>query len=89
LEFNVNCDNLTENYSGDKILKPSLAELLDEYEKRRWAKTANISLKAAFLGYLETGSAGFLSKFRDSFFSFAGLTGLARSIFLDGATPRY
>ena len=73
---------------GTEIRKPSLTELLNDYEKRRWAATTSITLKAAFLGYLETGQAGFLSKFRDAFFSFAGITGIARKVFLDGATPR-
>lgn len=84
-EYNVNCENVTERDANIKLL----GEYLDRYEKRRWAKTTNISVKAAFLGYLETGSAGFLSKFRDTFFKFAGSTGLARKIFLDGATPHY
>lgn len=67
----------------------SLQQLLKEYEHVRWAPTASITLKAAFLGYLETGGGNeFLSKFRDAFFFFAGKIGLARKIFLDAATPK-
>ena len=74
---------------GSSRTNISLEGLLNDYEKRRWARTTSISIKAALLGYLETGSPGFLSKFRDSFFFVAGLSGLARSVFLDGATPYY
>eukprot|EP00956_Cyclotella_meneghiniana_P024665 scaffold49823_cov73-Cyclotella_meneghiniana.AAC.7 len=34
----------------------SLNSLLKEYEHKRWLPTASITAKAAFLGYLETGS---------------------------------
>ena len=66
----------------------SLKVLLNQYEKVRWAPTTSITLKAIFLGYLETGSRGFLSKFRDAFFFFAGKIGLAKKVFLDAATPQ-
>jgi len=68
--------------------KKSLKELLNEYENQRWKTTTLITLKAAFLGYLEAGQEGFLSTFRDAFFFFAGKIGLARKIYLDGATPK-
>lgn len=65
-----------------------LRALLKEYENIRWFPTASITAKAAFLGYLETGEKGFLSKFRDAFFFVAGKIGLARKVFLDSATPK-
>eukprot|EP00590_Aulacoseira_subarctica_P010730 CAMPEP_0172419506 /NCGR_PEP_ID=MMETSP1064-20121228/5935_1 /TAXON_ID=202472 /ORGANISM="Aulacoseira subarctica , Strain CCAP 1002/5" /LENGTH=427 /DNA_ID=CAMNT_0013159021 /DNA_START=808 /DNA_END=2091 /DNA_ORIENTATION=+ len=82
-------NTMLDESNGSSWTNISLEGLLNDYEKRRWARTTSISIKAALLGYLETGSAGFLSKFRDSFFFVAGLSGLARSIFLDGATPYY
>lgn len=73
--------------SDDVALLP-LRALLKEYERIRWLPTASITAKAAFLGYLETGEKGFLSKFRDAFFFVAGKIGLARKVFLDSATPK-
>lgn len=66
----------------------SLKTLLKEYETTRWFPTAGITFKSAFLGYLETGEKGFLSMFRDAFFFVAGKVGIARSVFLDAATPK-
>ena len=71
---------------GEKVL--SLRDLLKDYEHTRWIPTASITIKSVFLGYLETGGNEFLSKFRDAFFFFAGKVGLARTIFLDAATPK-
>lgn len=65
----------------------SLGALLKEYENKRWFPTASITFKSIFLGYLETGEKGFLSKFRDAFFFTAGKVGIARKVFLDSATP--
>ncbi len=77
----------TEAEDEAKEIK-SLPKLLKEYENTRWYPTTSITLKAAFLGYLETGGEGFLSKFRDTFFKVAGKVGIARKVFLDAATPR-
>lgn len=98
-EHNANCVKATTSTSvdiippdddeTDEIEKPkSLQSLLKQYEKIRWLPTTSITLKAIFLGYLETGEKGFLSKFRDTFFFFAGKVGLARKVFLDAATPK-
>ena len=65
-----------------------LQHFLKNYEKVRWKPTADITLKAAFLGYLETGNSDFLSKFRDAFFFSMGKIGIAKKVFLDGATPK-
>ena len=62
-------------------------ERLEGYRSKRWAQTTQITLKSAFLGYLEVGG-GALSEFRDNFFAFAGKVGLARYIWVDGATPK-
>ena len=61
---------------------------MKEYEKIRWFPTTSITVKAAFIGYLEVGEKGFLSKFRDGFFTVAGKLGIARKVFLDAATPK-
>ena len=84
-EHNTNC---VSKHKIEEIEAKSIQELLKDYEHIRWAPTASITLKAAFLGYLETGGNEFLSKFRDAFFFFAGKVGLARKIFLDAATPK-
>jgi len=73
---------------NENVALLSLRSLLKKYERIRWFPTASITAKAAFLGYLETGEKGFLSKFRDSFFFVAGKIGLARKVFLDAATPK-
>ena len=54
----------------------------------RWKPTADITLKAALLGYLETGNGDFLAKFRDAFFFSMGKIGVAKKVYLDGATPK-
>mmetsp|Transcript_17389 Transcript_17389/g.20053 ORF Transcript_17389/g.20053 Transcript_17389/m.20053 type:complete len:585 (+) Transcript_17389:38-1792(+) len=79
---NINVDNEENNES---II--TLQEHLKRYESKRWRVTTSLTAKAAFLGYLETGG-GFLSKFRDVFFFTMGKIGVARKVFLDGATPR-
>eukprot|EP00957_Ditylum_brightwellii_P107055 8168113-Ditylum_brightwellii.AAC.1 len=65
-----------------------LGGLLRDYEQKRWFPTTSITVKAIFLGYLETGSEGFLSKFRDVFFFTMGKIGVAKKVFLDAATPK-
>lgn len=82
-EYNANC---MDTGRGDTKL---LQSLLKDYEHIRWPPTSSITFKAAFLGYLETGSPGFLSKFRDAFFFVAGKIGLARKVFLGAATPKF
>jgi 2-polyprenyl-6-methoxyphenol hydroxylase-like FAD-dependent oxidoreductase len=71
-----------------KAKAKSLVRLLKEYETTRWLPTTSITLKSAFLGYLETGEKGFLSTFRDVFFFTAGKVGIVRQVFLDAATPK-
>lgn len=87
-EYNNNLNASPSTSSEDQEKPKSLKKLIDEYEKQRWKPTSDITLKAAFLGYLETGGEGFLSKFRDTFFFTMGKIGVARKIFLDGATPK-
>ena len=67
-----------------------LTSRLRSFQRARWTQTTQISLKSIFLGYLETGSVEFplLSAFRDRFFSFAGKVGLAKYVWVDGATPK-
>lgn len=74
--------------SEDEVDIQNLQYFLKNYEKIRWKPTADITLKAAFLGYLETGNGDFLSKFRDAFFFTMGKIGVAKKVYLDGATPK-
>jgi len=77
-EYNQLVDDLTsDNTMNDDIVsdteaeeseRKSLKSLLKEYENQRWRPCADITLKAAFLGYLETGGEGIPSKFRDVLF---------------------
>ena len=76
-----------EGQSGQE--EKSLKTLLREYEQRRWFPTASITIKSAFIGYLETGGIdGFYSKFRDVFFRVMGVVGVAKKVLLDAATPK-
>jgi hypothetical protein len=43
--------------SSETPSSPNLKALLKEYEHMRWLPTSSITAKAAFLGYLETGSS--------------------------------
>ena len=87
-QHNANSEGVI-SVQGDEEeeVQKSLQTLLKEYENTRWLPTASITLKSGFLGYLETGEKGFLSKFRDAFFFVAGKVGIARMVFLDAATP--
>mmetsp|Transcript_35802 Transcript_35802/g.106852 ORF Transcript_35802/g.106852 Transcript_35802/m.106852 type:complete len:427 (+) Transcript_35802:587-1867(+) len=89
-QHNANCElNLSTNIdSSESETFRNLGTLLRDYENVRWPPTASITAKAVFLGYLETGAAGFLSKFRDTFFFVAGKVGIARKVFFDAATPK-
>jgi 2-polyprenyl-6-methoxyphenol hydroxylase-like FAD-dependent oxidoreductase len=66
----------------------NLKALLKEYEHMRWLPTASITAKAAFLGYLETGS-GLLSNFRDAFFFVMGKIGVAKKVSVALPTSRF
>jgi len=89
-QHNANCITVAsgETMEDTEDVPLTLRALLKKYERIRWLPTASITVKAALLGYLETGEKGFLSKFRDSFFFVAGKIGLARKVFLDSATPK-
>ena len=82
----IGCQNTDEDESPTH---KDLGTLLKEYEKTRWLPTASITLKAAILGYLETGGPnGFYSKFRDAFFLVLSRVGVATKVLLDAATPK-
>lgn len=85
-EYNA---RVTSDFSAPKSGEGAkdMKSLLKDYEQTRWAPTTSISLKAGFLGYLETGG-GFISKFRDAFFFTMGRIGVAKKIFLGAATPK-
>ena len=89
---NTNCASgaVLQSPDGTEESKAStLEELLKEYETLRWSPTASITLKSILLGYLETGGEGLPSKLRDSVFFTLGKLGIARKVFLDGATPKF
>lgn len=89
-EHNAVCTGGAVPTDGTEESKAStLEELLKEYETLRWSPTASITLKSIMLGYLETGGEGFPSKLRDSVFFTLGKLGIARKVFLDGATPKF
>ena len=91
-EHNANCAGRAVPTSTDgteESTTSTLEELLKEYEKLRWSPTASITLKSILLGYLETGGEGLPSKLRDSVFFTLGKLGIARKVFLDGATPKF
>ena len=74
---------------GEENENKTLPILLNEYERTRWFPTASITIKSAFLGYLETGGfEGAYAKFRDVFFRVLGFVGVATRVLLDAATPR-
>lgn len=81
-------DDIVSDAEAEESERKSLKSLLKEYENQRWRPCADITLKAAFLGYLETGGEGIPSKFRDVLFFVLGKLGIAKKVFLDGATPR-
>jgi len=93
--FDYNADILKIDETGDATsladgLRPvNLGKSLKDYEKVRWPATTSISAKASFLGYLETGSAGFFAKFRDAFFFAMGKVGVAKKVLLSAATPKW
>jgi salicylate hydroxylase len=73
---------------GDEDI-PALKELFKEYETTRWPATFEITLKSAFLGYLETGGEeGVYAKFRDVFFKTMGVVGVAQQVLISAATPK-
>lgn len=71
---------------GKLIREGVKGEVLVKQFRRRWRKTTLITAKSIFLGYLET-SGGKVTDFRDNFFRFTGKVGLAKKVFVDGATP--
>ena len=75
--------------NGHVTTTVNLKSMLKDYEDIRWPATTSISAKASFLGYLETGSPGLLSKFRDIFFFVMGKIGVANKILIGAATPKW
>lgn len=58
------------------------------YHRARFASTTRLQLNSRILGALETQQSPFGCAFRDAFFATTGRLGVARRVFLDGATPR-
>lgn len=66
-----------------------LQTLFKDYEKARWLPTTSITLKAAILGYLETGGReGYYSKFRDVVFKVLTILSIPQKVLVDAATPK-
>ncbi|KAG8469248.1 hypothetical protein KFE25_007766 [Diacronema lutheri] len=64
---------------------PSLADALGAYAAERQLPTARLALNSRVLGFVETSLPELA---RDSFFRFTSATGIARTVFLDGAIPK-
>mmetsp|Transcript_41521 Transcript_41521/g.88590 ORF Transcript_41521/g.88590 Transcript_41521/m.88590 type:complete len:405 (-) Transcript_41521:288-1502(-) len=60
---------------------------LRAYRGKRWWPTTRLLANSRLLGFLETQSGGG-SLFRDAFFFTTGQLGIAKRVFLDGATMR-
>ena len=73
--------------SSKRLTDIQLKRLLGEYQRKRYAHTLQLSLKAFMLGFIETLPGPLGSLFRDSFFRFMDKIGVV-SGFLDGAKPR-
>jgi hypothetical protein len=73
---------LYESASGNSEDKPpNLNQVLRQYQNVRFSPTASITIKAAILGYLETGGRnGFYGKFRDLFFRILDLAGVPKKV---------
>jgi len=65
----------------------SVDEALLQYESIRKPPTAELLLKSAFLGEVET-LPGELSRLRNAFFAVTGRLGIAERVFVDGTLPR-
>lgn len=73
----------------DELETKSLKQHLKAYENIRWSPTASITVKAAIIGYLETGGRdGFYAKFRDVFFRILGLLGIPARVVMAAAVPK-
>jgi hypothetical protein len=67
----------------------SLKKELGQYQNARFFPTASITVKAAIIGYLETGGRnGFYAKFRDTFFRFLNFVGVPKKVLLDSSVPK-
>ena len=87
-EYNKRLSTSSLELINEEEKSISLQEYLKDYENTRWKPTSDITLKAALLGYLETGGKGIPSKFRDVFFFTLDKLGVAQRIYLGGATPK-
>jgi hypothetical protein len=89
-DFNTGIDQSRDIETIDKFESyPSLKNMLGDYQTARFFPTASITIKAAILGYLETGGRnGFYSKFRDIFFRILDAIGVPRMVLLDSCTPK-
>jgi hypothetical protein len=79
--FNENV-MLYESASGKSEEKPpNLNRILRQYQNVRFSPTASITIKAAILGYLETGGRnGFYGKVRDIVFRILDLAGVPKKV---------
>lgn len=59
-----------------------------EYEGRRRTVTTQLRLKSGLIGQLETLGGPLGAPLKEAFFRFASASGIAKSVFLDAATPR-
>jgi len=67
--------------------KNNLDTALSRYFRIRFPSTSRLLLNSRFLGFLETQSGPGVFA-RDSFFRFTSATGIAKTVFLDGASSK-
>lgn len=67
---------------------PDYSAAFQAYHAARFLTTTRLQLNSRILGALETQRSALGCAFRDGFFSVTGKLGVAKQVFLDGATPR-
>jgi hypothetical protein len=91
-DFNNKIERMRESKAGEDSKdseKVSLKKELGQYQNARFFPTASITVKAAIIGYLETGGRnGFYAKFRDTFFCFLHFVGVPKKVLLDSGVPK-
>ena len=68
-----------------RLARDGVARALKAYELRRKLPTARLTLNSLVLGFVETALPPFG---RDAFFRTTAALGVAKFVFLDGATPK-
>jgi hypothetical protein len=89
VDFNTRIEKSQGSETIERPEPPSLNQMLGEYQTARLFPTASITVKAAIIGFLETGGRnGFFAKFRDTFFRMLHFIGVPRQVLLDSSIPK-